>query len=390
MNNLQRITLVSFLAYFGLSGMLAPMGVISGPMAETFGRPITEITANFSWLTGGILVGAVLALLVYDWIRLKYVLLGVYGLIVVSLVSLPLQPGLMGIWLALGLVGTCSGIGLAGGAIVISQSYKQRRRASMLIITDGCFSVAGFVCSWLAIQLIARDVHWSGAYLFIAATACVLLGLAAFSAFPESKPEGDQQLPAREPWPIGVWLCIAALALYAISQYSLMLWLPNYAETQLGAPRERAGQIVSQFWIGMFAAQVFVAWWVFKVGVRRLAMLGTGLSAVASIPLWTYPEVEGLILFAMLLGFVNFGLLKVTISMATQMVRLPPPRMVSALLLGTTTGTTLSPWVSSQIVEATNNHVVLQISSIGYVLVAVIIFFARRLSRQGPAAAEGV
>ena len=388
MNNLQRITLVSFLAYFGLSGMLAPMGVISGPMAEIFGRPITEITANFSWLTGGILVGAVLALVVYEWIKLKYVLLGVYSLVVASLASLPLQPGLTGIWLVLGLVGTCCGIGLAGGAIVISQSYQQRRRASMLIITDGCFSVAGFVCSWLAVQLIARDVHWSGAYLFIAATACVLLALTVFSTFPQSGAKDAVAVSPRKPWPIGVWLCIAALALYAISQYSLMLWLPNYAETQLGAPRERAGQIVSQFWIGMFAAQIFVAWWVFKVGVRRLALLGTGLSAAASIPLWTYPEVEGLILLAMLLGFVNFGLLKVIISMATQMVHLPPPRMVSALLLGTTTGTTLSPWVSSQIVEATNNHAVLQISSAGYVLVAVIVFFAQWFSRQKTAAAE--
>ena len=36
LDNNKRITLVSFLAYFVMSGMLAPIGIISGPMAELF------------------------------------------------------------------------------------------------------------------------------------------------------------------------------------------------------------------------------------------------------------------------------------------------------------------------------------------------------------------
>lgn len=47
--------------------------------------------------------------------------------------------------------------------------------------------------------------------------------------------------------------------------------------------------MVGQFWSGMLVAQVFVAWWVLRIGVRRLA-LGTsvgppvtsGIAALAS------------------------------------------------------------------------------------------------------------
>ncbi len=57
-----------------MSGMLAPIGIISGPMAELFGRPITDVTAQFSWLTIGNLIGAIIALFLFDWIQLKRLL----------------------------------------------------------------------------------------------------------------------------------------------------------------------------------------------------------------------------------------------------------------------------------------------------------------------------
>ena len=55
LNNKKRTTLASFLACFVMSGMLAPIGIISGPMSESFAQPVTEITARFGWLAFGIL-----------------------------------------------------------------------------------------------------------------------------------------------------------------------------------------------------------------------------------------------------------------------------------------------------------------------------------------------
>ena len=383
MTNLQRSTLVCFLAYFVMSGMMSPLGIISGPMAEYFNKPITEITANFSWLTGGIFVGSLLALVIYEWSRLKYALLGLYALILVSLVSLPFHSNLTIVWSALGLVGTCCGAGLAGAAIAISRSYVGERQASMLIITDGCFSIAGIVVSWLAVQLIVHAMPWHGTYLFVAFITCIIIILTSLSTFPDNQQKDTQAVAElKELWPVGAWICVCVLFIYTLSQYSLLLWLPNYAEVQLGAPREQAGLMISRFWTGMLIAQLFVSWWVLKIGVRRTVLIGAVASALATMPFWSVKQIDGLIIFSFLFGVVNLGLLKVILSLAMQMVKVPPSRLVSTLLLGATTGTSVAPWASSWMVEATSTYTVLIAVSAGYFIVAVLLVLAMRLSPE--------
>ena len=61
------------------------------------------------------------------------------------------------------------------------------------------------------------------------------------------------------------------------------------------------------------------------------------------------------------------------------MVKVPTPRLVSTLLLGATLGTAVSPWVTSQIVAATNNHFILQFSTLCYAMLAILLISATRL-----------
>ena len=202
MGNKQRITLVAFLAYFVLSAMLAPIGIISGPMAAQYGRPVTEITAQFSWLTGGNFLGAVAALFVFDWIALRRMFLFVYGAIAVGLLSLALIDALPYARFVLGLVGFGSGIGLAGAALTISRTYEAERRASFLVITDGCFSVAGFVCASLASYLIALKLGWSSAYQCLGLVALVVVALSVASTFPATTRKESAGANAATPWSV--------------------------------------------------------------------------------------------------------------------------------------------------------------------------------------------
>lgn len=375
MNNKQRVTLLSFLAYFVMSGMLAPVGIISGPMARYFDVPITELTANFSWLTLGILAGAAVALVVFDWLALRKLMVLLYGLVVASLVAMAILDEFSFIWPLLGITGVCCGVGLAGAALIISRTYAAEQRASMLVITDGSFSVAGIVCSSIAVWLVARGVHWSGTYLFVALVAGLIMLLLLVSVLPDGRGISGKAGPA-VPWPRGVWLCLAALFLYTLGQYSMLLWLPNYAETQLGAPGDQAGRLVSQFWMGMFAAQIFVAWWVLQVGVRRLLLIAAGSAFLSSLPLWLYRDIDGLIVLATVWGFANLGLLKIVLSFATQLVAVPDARLVSSLMFGASIGTAISPWLASRIVAATDNRFILQFSSACYLLLAVLLVLA--------------
>lgn len=380
LDNKKRITLASFLAYFVMSGMLAPIGIISGPMSELFGQSITDVTAQFSWLTFGNLTGAAATLIVFSFLRVRTVLLLVYSLITASLVSLMFAADLTSIGVALGIVGFCSGLGLAAAAIVLSKTYEAERRASMLVITDAFFSSAGFLCAAIATALVAAAIHWAGTYQFIAIIAAIIVVLTLVSRFPDG--HADQSANGSSTrWPLNYWLCVVALFLYTLGQYSMLWWIPNYAETQLGASVEQAGRPVFWFWVGLAAAQVFVAWWVVRAGVSRLVMLAAVGTCLFSIPLWASNNVAALPVFAFLWGFANLSLLKVVLSYATQTVKVPTPRLVSTLLLGATLGTAVSPWVTSSIVVATDNYFILKFSTICYAALATILFIVvRRVS----------
>ncbi len=380
-SNQVTITLVSFLTYFLLSSMLAPIGILSAPMAEHFGQSITDVTKQFSWLTGGILVGAVIALFIFDWISLRKLFLVIYGLVALVLFSFVTVDSLEATRYLLGFVGVGSGVGLAGAAITISHSYSENRRASMLVITDACFSVAGFAVAWTATYLVGREFGWSSTYQLVGFIAATVAILAAISSFPNALPEEHAERPS--PWPLSVWLCVGSLFLYTLGQHSMLFWLPNYATTMLGAESSQAGSLVGQFWLGMFFAQVFVAWWVLNVGVRQLVLIASVTTFFGSLPLWNVSNIEWLIVLALVWGCANLALLKAILSFATEMVEVPGARLVSLLLLGATVGTAVSPYVTSQIVAWTDAKTILLFGSGCYGALFLLMLVARRLDPRG-------
>lgn len=356
------------------------MGIISGAMSEYFAQPVTAITAKFSWLTVGVLIGAVIALFIFDYFCLRKLLISLYGLILALLVSLLFFDSLFYVGMTMAVIGICCAIGLAGAALVISRSYDRERRASMLVITDGSFSVAGIVCSSVAIYLVGQEYHWASVYQFVAIVVAVMIFLSLGSIFPTTEIESHDSTQ-KEQWPLAVWLCIVGLFLYTLGQWSFLLWLPTYAQTVLGAPRDQAGQLASQFWAGMFVAQIFVAWWVLKVGVPRLVLIAGITTSLFSIPLWIAKDIDVLIILSTLWGFANLGLLKVVLSFATQMLRQPTARLVSTLVLGATVGTASSPWLTSQIVAATDTQFILKFGTACYVALTLLLLAASYLYR---------
>jgi TsgA-like MFS transporter len=352
-------------------------------MAELFDKPVTDVTAQFGWLTFGILGGAAAALIIFDFLRVRSVLILSYILIAASLLSFNLSDDLALIGAALGVVGFCCGLGLASAALVISRTYETERRASMLVMTDASFSIAGFSCAAIATSLVAAGFHWASTYQFIALIAVAIILLSLVSRFPDTATVRQHE-ESRESWPWSVWLCIGALFLYTLGQYSLLWWLPNYTETRLGATVDQAGQLITMFWLGLFVAQLTVAWLVMKVGVRNLVIVSGVSTCLFSIPLWVVGDLSVLPVLSFVWGFANLGLLKIVLSFATQLVRIPTPRLVSTLLLGATLGTAVSPWVTSNIVVATDNLFILQFGSVCYATLTLLLFMAvRQYARSG-------
>ncbi|MCR9276870.1 MAG: MFS transporter [Pseudomonadaceae bacterium] len=383
------VTGAAFLAYFAMSGMLAPIGLISPVLAEQLQLPLTEVTASFSWLTVGILVGSGLALVVLTAFPLRWLMLAVYVLAAAAIGSLWLADSTALIWPALGVVGVSFGVGLAGAALSISRLYRAESRASMLVVTDACFSIAGTIIAWCAVQLIAGGAHWSATYQIVAAVCLAIAIIAVLVRFPHRSvdEEPSDTLPELSlledvrSWPMALWLCIISLFLYTLGQYAMLWWLPSFLTEFYTVAPELAGSVVGRFWTGMLIAQLFVAWWVYRVGVANLVLIGSITTALASLPLWHTGNMSVLPWLALLWGFANLGLLKMVLSFGTQTVREPSPAVVSALLFGATSGTALSPWLTSNIVEMTGMLSVLQFSSFCYFSLILLLFSARRLMR---------
>lgn len=377
MTNNARVTLACFFAYFVMSGMLAPIGIVLPPLAEYLGEPVATVAPIFSWLTLGILLGSALALVVFDVLTVRVWLLLVYLAIAAALLTLRLSDSALALRLSLGVVGTACGIGLAAAASTITQLYAEDHRASMLVITDGSFSVAGIVISTLAVSLVAGGLHWSTSYLAVAAVAAMVVLLVATARFPDSSGGDTGAQPANAAaWPLPVWLCIAALFLYTLGQYSLLWWLPTYLEESLGAPRDAAGAVVARFWTGMLITQLLVAWWVLRIGARRLVLLSVSGAFLGSLPLWLNESLTWLPWLSLIWGVANLGLLKIVISFATLAVVNPSPRLVAALLFGATSGTAISPKVTSIIVGVMDTRAVLQFGSLCYLVLGILVFVA--------------
>ena len=166
LSNFLLLTPISFACYFVMSAMLAPMGILAPEMAQYFDRPVTEITRTFGALTIGNLVGAACATVVLTIWNLRSILVSTYatGILLLLLGSID---ELQYVGAVLGVVGFGCGIGLAAAAVLITLRFSASKKASMLILTDACFSIAGFLLSWIAKTLIYFKFGWAAAYQLV-------------------------------------------------------------------------------------------------------------------------------------------------------------------------------------------------------------------------------
>ena len=131
LNNKNRITLGSFLAYFVMSAIISPLGLISGPLADFFDVSLTAANASFTYLTSGVFVGTLIAIFIFDFIELRRVVIGGVATICLAIYALYAFQSFAVFSLCLGLIGVSCGVELSAAAVVITKIYDEKLRASM-------------------------------------------------------------------------------------------------------------------------------------------------------------------------------------------------------------------------------------------------------------------
>ena len=283
--------------------------------------------------------------------------------------------------LALTAIGACCGIELSAAAVAIAKIYDEKLRASMLLLTDSFYCIAGVASTSVAGVLLARQFHWSSAYLMAFIVTLGIAVIALTARYPETGRQAvhEQEAPQTERWPLGVHLVGLAMLIYLVGFVSIYSWVPNYAQDVLGAGVEVSGEIVSRMFLGMFIGQLIMFLLVLRFSLRTLIPIYSIMATSLTVSLWTATSAAQLELAMLCLGLATGGLFKTVLTFGTLQVADPSPKMVSYLIFHAGFGTAVAPFVSSFIVEQRDMAGALQFVTLCYALTLALVLAALRL-----------
>lgn len=412
MSSQVRLTLIAFLSYMIMSGLLTQAGVILNAIAVQLDMSAARTVSIFSWLTGGALIGTLLSMYLYTRFSVRRLLITTYSVLLLLGVVLPLLTGagystLAAVFLGLGV---CCGCGLSGGAVIISRIYRAQRRASAFIATDCAFSAAGFIFPTLAGWLLVKELDWTLSYLAVASLAIIILLLAATSAFPDAQHAAstarcDEPAPERETalmqfkrilTPRVVCFAIG-VCLYLIAQTTFLTWAPNYLMAYFDAQPEVAGQVVGNYWgfsiVGLLTSVVLVNF----IPTRIMLLVVSGIAIACTTAFLLIESVETFLTLGLAFGLLTTCIYKIAISVGTQQIADSPPMLVTLMLFSGSIGSTLAPVVSGLVVDSSDEKGALMLALAGFVTMLVLFitamlleYLAKRHTLPEPTPSESV
>ncbi len=388
-----RLTLIAFLSYMVMSGLLTQAGVILNAVAEQLLLAPAVAVSIFSWLTGGVLVGTCISMYLYTRFAIKWLLVLTYSLLLLLLVSLSvvMPQHYAAVAAIFWLLGVACGCGLSGGAVIISKIYQAQRRASAFIATDCAFSAAGYIFPTLAGWLLAQQFPWQYSYLAVGTAALLIIFFALLGQCPDAhRPGGNpntngQESAGRESSePYSAWqefrslinirvVCMAiAVCLYLVAQTSFLTWAPSYLSSAFSLSPDLAGKVVGNYWgasiFGLLLSVVLVN----IVPTRTLLLTASMLAVGLTMAMVISGTPDTFITLGFAFGFLTTCIYKVAISLGTQQVSNSPPMLVTLMLFSGSVGSTAAPAVSGLVVSLSNEQGALWLSVCCYVCMALL------------------
>ncbi|MEM1262066.1 MAG: MFS transporter [Pseudomonadota bacterium] len=381
MLNAIALTVIAFLAYIVTAALLMPAPILVAPVGAMLSLSAAEAARALGTVNLGILAGAVFAVGLLLKIGTRAALLLAFFAILAAVSIVIAMPTVNIVRSALFVAGFACGVGLPAAANVIATIHADERRASMLVITDGAFSLAGFAAIALGGWLLSADKAWPTVYSLAGGAALLALVLIGSANFRGIAPPPGNASPAD--WPAAVWWCALALTNFTLGQFTIVLWLPTYLETAHGVAAIASAEPVSKYFIALFGGQLLAAVVVLRVGLRRLLPLAVLLTATFGIGLSFATDVASATWLAIAWGIATLGVLKLVVTLGSQLADGEQVAVISTLLLAATVGTALAPYVSSLVVDWFSVRTALWFAGAALSVTALSVFAAlseRRLA----------
>lgn len=355
------LTAVAFMTYMIMAGLMTQTGVVMSNVADYLNISITEAASMFSLLTGGTFVGTFASMVLYSRFTIQHILkynYSIFVLLLVLLVTLDIRNQWM-VSIYLFSLGLACGIGLSGGAVIISKIFSEQKRASAFLATDCSFSLAGYLFPTLATLLLAANLLWTISYAVVGVLAIMVI-IASFTlTFPQDegialqRSETEQLTLSKEAsiWTPRVFIMALALCCYLTSQTTFLTWAPSYLQQTFDLAPAQAAKAVGNYWGPSIFGLLTITVLVNKIPVRPLLLTVSLCAVVISWILITTEDPQWFLSVTLALGFMTSCIFKLGISVGSEQIKNSPPILVTFLLCSATVGSTIAPAFSALVVS---------------------------------------
>ncbi len=384
MNRIKTILICVF-ASFVISGFLNPIGLISGPVAESYGIPVTVAVARFGYFTVGVFAGYILSFYIYDYIKLKSVVVTCYGLIAVSVAGLYTLNNSAALTFFLFVIGLLASVQVCGASTLVSWIWSGKPRQTVLIAQDAMFNGGGIVFTALTTWFLAANYHWASTYAVVGVVALLIATIAATVDIDEAK-DKEEDSKIQTSWNIGILAVGGSILLFMTAKISIFIWAPQFAEQAYGASIVQSGRLLTNIFVGAFCGSLAGTYVVSRMRIEYFLIMMLSVGATGLWLMLAAADLQSVLVAAYIVGASVGATFNGYTAFGLSFVATPTHKNVAYLLLAGGIGSAIAPWFSSQVVEATGavrDALLTCLAIQGVVLASVLLLTVYSRRRRG-------
>ena len=377
-----RLSLICILIYVVIAGFVTQIGLLTGPIASAYNKEVTSTTAIFSFLTGGFLAGTFAAYFLLDYIRIKSMVLGYGLLLIISVFSILFIENYSVLPVFLGLIGFVTGISTCIAGIVVGRLWEAKKRESFFIGLDAAYNLGGVFFPFVTTYILLRQLPWTYCLLAVVIFVVIILYLSLQSGFSNINP--DKNTPVSQgkvEWNSGIIIAGVTLFLVIHGKYSIILWLPQYAQNVLALGPEEAGKLISSVFSTALIGSVAGIYIVAKIRIMYFICAALLIGTLSGLLFTFVDSYASAVLIAATFGLAVSVLYNVFVVYGLNFVSQPSHKHISFVIVSSGIAATIAPYSSSLIVKWFGSSVAgLYAGSLSYFLAFTVLLLHVNIS----------
>lgn len=351
--NRLRLTAICLLANFVAAGFLMTMGLVTGPLSEQFDIDITVVSKLFSWLTGSYFIASIVTFWLLDYLSMKAILLYYAAMTITASICVLFNTSSLLLAVILTVIGFFCGTSICISGTIIGKIWKHKRQQVALLTQDSVFNIGGVVFSFLTAYVLSAGWHWGVSY--VAAALPLIIGVywivTSNFRFEEKRPPGQQE-EVNVVWNLRIIL--AGIWLFSILtvKYSVIIWLPNYAETHLAATDFESGALVARIFSVALIGSIVGVILITKVKLTLFVLAALLIGLLSSMQFTRVSDLTSLMFVVSIYGLTFSVLYNGFVAYGIELIKRPSHKHISYIIFCGGAGSMVAPLMSGLFVES--------------------------------------